>query len=171
MGASAKLLNLKGSDGHAGLTFLFDVLEGNGSTREYVIKLPPKGVKRKGNTDIYRQAPLLRALRTNNIPVPRVPWAFENNHWFDVPFIIMERLRGDVYFVWEPSSVFARTKSEATSLWTQCVRNLPRLHCFDWQHQLADWQAPLSLEGQITYWEHVYVQEPDPSWSKASEAC
>lgn len=171
VGTSAKLLNLTESDGHAGLTFLFEVLEGNGSTNGYVIKLPPKGVKRKGNTDVYRQAPLLRALRENGMAVPRVPWAFEENDWFDVPFIVMERLPGHVYFAWDPSSVFERSKSEATSLWTQCVRNLPSLHCFDWRHQLSNWHAPISPEAQITYWEQVYVQAPEPNWAKAAEAC
>ena len=65
VGSSSKLESLAESDGHAGLTFLFDIVESSGLTKGFVIKLPPKGVKRKGNTDVYRQAPLLRALHAD----------------------------------------------------------------------------------------------------------
>ena len=43
--------NVQESDGHAGLTFLFEVIDGQGAATGYVIKLPPKGVRRHGNTD------------------------------------------------------------------------------------------------------------------------
>ena len=50
-------------DGHAGLTFGFDVINNaSESLCSYVLKLAPAGVARRGNTDVYRQAPLLRGL-------------------------------------------------------------------------------------------------------------
>ena len=44
-------------DGHAGLTYGFEVVDVAGrSLGAYVIKLAPLGVARRGNTDVYRQA-------------------------------------------------------------------------------------------------------------------
>jgi aminoglycoside phosphotransferase (APT) family kinase protein len=63
-------------DGHAGLTFGFDTVNAAGQPLDsYVLKLAPAGVARRGNTDVYRQAPLLRVLKAAGLPVPAVPWA------------------------------------------------------------------------------------------------
>ncbi|CAN0450964.1 unnamed protein product, partial [Phaeothamnion confervicola] len=78
LGSAARLTNLQESDGHAGLTFLFEVVDAQGAVSGYVVKLPPKGVRRHGNTDVYRQAPLMRALHQAGVPVPRVPWAYDD---------------------------------------------------------------------------------------------
>jgi aminoglycoside phosphotransferase (APT) family kinase protein len=171
MGSSARLEGLVESDGHAGLTFLFDVRDGRGSIAPYVIKLPPRGVRLKGNTDVYRQAPLLRALHGAGVPVPDVPWAYEHNDWFDLPFIIMERLPGDVFFSWDPPESFDRTKAGSQPLWEQCARTLPRLHQFAWRTHLPDWEKPESLETQIRRWERIYAQALDATWITAAEAC
>ena len=63
--------------GHAGLTFGFRVVDGAAATvrARLILKLSPPGVRRAGNTDVYRQAPLLRALHGAGLPVPDVPWA------------------------------------------------------------------------------------------------
>ena len=37
---------------------------GGAPVGSYVLKMAPVGVARRGNTDVYRQAPLLRALKT-----------------------------------------------------------------------------------------------------------
>ena len=171
IGATASLERLVESDGHAGLTFLFDIRHGAGPSAAYVIKVPPRGVRLKGNTDVYRQAPLLRALHRAGIPVPDVPWAFEDNDWFEFPFIIMERLPGDVFFAWDPPSSFDCSKSAVHGLWERCARALPRLHQFDWRTELSDWEQPESLESQITRWERIYAQALDPAWINAAEAC
>ena len=47
--------------GHAGLSFGFTVEHGE-ARDELVMRVPPKGVRRKGNTDVIRQVPLLQAL-------------------------------------------------------------------------------------------------------------
>ena len=56
-------------------------------------------------------------------------------------------------------------------MWEQCARVLPRLHQFDWRAHLPDWEAPESLESQITRWERIYAQALDPTWATAAEAC
>ena len=170
LGGAARVVDLQESDGHAGLTFLFEVADAQGARSGYVIKLPPKGVRRHGNTDVYRQAPLMRALFEAGVPVPRVPWAYDDNPWFEVPFIVMERLPGRVFFVWDPPAMFERSAAAAEPLWEQCATALAHMHQFDWRTHLADWEKPEALTDQITRWERIYAQAPEPAWIKAAEA-
>ena len=95
-------------DGHAGLTFGFEVSGPAGATAGYVLKVAPSGVARRGNTDVYRQAPLLRALKSCGLPVPEVPWASAGDDVLGTPFIVMERLPGRVFVPWEPHASFSR---------------------------------------------------------------
>jgi hypothetical protein len=67
-----------------------------------------------------------------------------------VPFIVMERLPGRVFFVWDPHHSFARDKAGTESLWRQCVEAQPGIHRFDWRTHLKDWQAPEPLVEMIT---------------------
>src|SRR5262245_55852965 len=73
--------------GHAGLTFGFRVVGrvGAQALARLVLKLSPPGVRRAGNTDVFRQAPLLRALHASGLPVPDVPWASADDTWFGTP--------------------------------------------------------------------------------------
>ncbi|MBI4693976.1 MAG: phosphotransferase family protein [Gammaproteobacteria bacterium] len=171
LGHGVELHSVHDSDGHAGLTFLFDVQK-KGTHEivgEYVLKVPPPGVARRGNTDVYRQAPLLRALHAAGLPVPDVPFASENEHWFGVPFIVMERLPGRVFFIWDPHKSFGRSREAAEPLWRQCAELLPRLHQFDWRTQLAGWDTPEPLADQVKRWSKIYRHSPEPAWITLAE--
>ena len=121
-------------DGHAGLSFGFDVLGVAGQPLgSYVLKLAPLGVTRRGNADVYRQAPLLRGLKSVGMPVPAVPWASPDETVLGTPFIVMERLPGRVFLVWEPHSSFPRDRAQLREVWFQAARMLARLHTVDWQ--------------------------------------
>ena len=105
--------------GHAGLTFGFRVVD-RSNTRELarlVLKLAPPGVRRAGNTDVFRQAPLLRALHATGLPVPDVPWADDSDRWFGTPFVMMEFLAGAPFFVWQPDARFDRSPRAVAPLW------------------------------------------------------
>lgn len=171
MGADLELAGLHESDGHAGLTFLFETRRKGSAdiAGRYVLKIPPAGVARRGNTDVYRQAPLLRALHAAGLPVPDVPYAEENEHWFGVPFIVMDRLPGRVFFVWDPHASFDRDRGRTQQLWRQCVEDLPRIHLFDWRRHLPQWQAPEPLIEQVTRWRKIYQHSPEPRWLVQAE--
>lgn len=172
LGAALELASVSDSDGHAGLTFLFDTRrrDTHESAGSYVLKIPPKGVARRGNTDVYRQAPLLRALHNAGLPVPRVPYASEDERLFGVPYIVMERLPGRTFFAWDPHPGFTRTATAAEPLWRQAVDVLPRFHQFDWQALLANWQAPEPLVEQVSRWRKIYLHAPEPQWIGQAEA-
>ena len=77
-------------DGHAGLTFGFEVLDSAGKLAgAMLLKLAPVGVTRRGNTDVYRQAPLLRGSMPPDFPSPTFPsprptktcWARRLSSW------------------------------------------------------------------------------------------
>jgi aminoglycoside phosphotransferase (APT) family kinase protein len=155
-------------DGHAGLTFGFDVLGvADQLVGSYVLKLAPAGVTRRGNTDVYRQAPLIRALKATGLPVPAVPWASPDSDALGTPFIVMERLPGRVFLVWEPHRSFPRDPMRLRQVWLQAARLLARLHRIDWQSVLPDWERPRSLRAELDFWTPLLRHAPDPQWLAA----
>ena len=165
-GHRASVANVCESDGHAGLTYLFDVKKTDGQSLPFVIKVPPAGVKLKGNTDVMRQAPLLNALHAAGVAVPRVPYAYAESVWFDRPFIVMERLAGRVFFVWEPHDAFERQGELALNIWRQCVSELGAIHRFDWRTNLKDWEEAEALRDNLARWRKIYRHALEPDWAK-----
>jgi aminoglycoside phosphotransferase (APT) family kinase protein len=153
-GAGSRVVDLGPmEDGHAGLTFGFDVVNDvSGRLGSYVLKLAPAGVARRGNTDVYRQAPLLRNLKNAGMPVPAVPWASPREDLLGTPFIIMERLPGRVFFVWQPHPSFSRETASIRPLYLQAMELLANLHRVDWQTALADWEPPRALRDELNTW-------------------
>jgi len=136
-------------DGHAGLTFGFSVAgsDAGQGAQAFVIKLAPPGVRRSGNTDVYRQTPLLNALHGGGLPVPPVPFAAADEAEMGVPYIVMPRLPGRTFVVWEPHPSFAADVVPA--LWRQTATALAAVHAFDWRRHLADWEPPRPLAGEL----------------------
>lgn len=151
--------------GHAGLTFGFDLVGPQPNQRRgLVLKLAPPGVRRSGNTDVYRQAPLLRALARAGLPVPDVPYADAGEEWFGTPFIMMEKLAGQPFFVWQPDPSFDLSDAAVAPLWEQTIDAVAALHRFDWQRHLPNWEAPRELGAEIVRWDPVLAKAPLPEW-------
>jgi len=168
-GAGSRAVNLGTmEDGHAGLTFGFDVINAAGQPLDsYILKLAPAGVARRGNTDVYRQAPLLRRLRAAGMPVPAVPWASQDEDVLGTPFIVMERLPGRVFLIWAPHSSFSRDKTQLREVWLQAARMLAPLHRIDWQTALPDWETPRPLKQELENWTPLLRHAQDPKWLAA----
>jgi len=155
-------------DGHAGLTFGFDVIDAGGAPLgSYVLKMAPAGVVRRGNTDVFRQAPLLRALRKCGLPVPEIPWASPDEDLLGTPFLVMERMPGRVFLVWEPHESFPREPAYLREIWLQAARLLARVHSVDWQAALPDWEKPRPLHEEIERWTKILRHAEDPDWFAA----
>ncbi len=167
----SRVLKLVEADGHAGLTFNFRISDPKtgGVAEDLFLKVPPKGVKRKQNTDVYRQAPLLKALNTSGIPVPDVRWAGDDEDWFDVPYIITSKMPGRTLLVWEPHASYDRTPEVMEPLWRLTTEALVQIHKVDWRKQLAGWEEPRPLEVEVNRWDRIYGQAPYPEWVTAAE--
>lgn len=158
-------------EGHAGLTFGFDVVAPSGAVLgSYVLKIAPVGVTRRGNTDVYRQAPLLRALKTTGVPVPAIPWASADEELLGTPFIVMEKLPGRMFLVWDPHPQFARDAAAVHTVWEQTARLLAQFHRVDAGVLLRDWEAPRSLTQELAVWPNVLKHAEDPAWLAAGTA-
>lgn len=157
--------------GHAGLTFGFDLVGPESHQRRgLVLKLAPPGVRRSGNTDVYRQAPLLRALAAAGLPVPDVPFADAGEDGFGTPFIMMERLAGRPFFVWQPDPAFDRADAAVTPLWEQTIDAAAALHRFNWRRHLPDWEPPRDLAAEVARWDLVLAKSPRPDWIASGRA-
>lgn len=152
-------------DGHAGLTFGFRLESADGTTfGSYVLRMAPAGVTRRGNTDVYRQAPLLRALHKAGLPVPAVPFASAGEDALGAPFIVMEKLPGRVFLIWEPHPTFARDAATLDSIWHQAARALAAIHRLDWRRALAEWEQPQPLAAELRRWDKILRHSQDETW-------
>ena len=157
--------------GHAGLTFGFDLVGPEpGQSRGLVLKLAPPGVRRSGNTDVYKQAPLLRELHAAGLPAPDVPYADAGEAWFGTPFIMMERLRGLPFFVWQPDLSFDRSAAAVTPLYAQTIDAMATIHRFDWRRHLAGWEQPRALIDEVLRWDSVLAKSPRADWIASGRA-
>ena len=155
-------------DGHAGLTFGFDAVHADGSALgSYVLKMAPAGVVRRGNTDVFRQAPLLRALKEFGLPVPAIPWASPDEDQLGTPFLVMERMPGRVFLVWEPHASFPRDPVLLRNIWLQAARLLARVHIIDWRQALPDWEQPRALPEELERWTRILRHAENPDWLAA----
>lgn len=151
--------------GHAGLTFGFDVFSAEGKQLGgYIIKLAPKGVRREGNTDVYRTAPLLNALHEQGLPVPSVPFASPDEDEFEVPYVVMEKLQGREFFIWGPDESFDLADDKVAPMWRDLAEVLPRVHKLDWQRKLPNWEVVRPLDTEITRWQSIYGKALEPEW-------
>jgi aminoglycoside phosphotransferase (APT) family kinase protein len=145
--------------GHAGLSFGFRVERHGAVLDDLVVRLPPAGVRRSGNTDVLRQVPLLRALARGGVPVAPVPWWDADERWFGVPYIMTTRLPGDTYVMRDPAAVHGDL-SPADVL-GQAVAALAQVHLVEWRTELAGWEAPKELDAEIRFWDPLLEKSGD----------
>ncbi|MEC9345599.1 MAG: phosphotransferase family protein [Pseudomonadota bacterium] len=155
------------ADGHAGLSFGFRIVQGERTVDDVVLRLAPKGVRRAGNTDVYRQAPLLRALHAAGVRVPPVVMAQESEDWFSVPFVMTRKLPGRTMIIWEPGDEFRTRPGLIREGWLTSAAALADIHRFDWQAHLPDWEKPRDLDAEIARWRPILEKTDEPDWIAA----
>ncbi len=149
-------------DGHAGLTFGF-AATGLGRARdEYILKIAPFGVRRSGNTDVYRQAPLLHALFSAGLPVPDVPYSSPDETELGTPYIIMERLPGRTFVIWAPHISFR--PEETGPIWQQGAKALAQIHGYDWNPELSGWGRVRELSDELSFWAPILAKTENKTW-------
>jgi aminoglycoside phosphotransferase (APT) family kinase protein len=133
------------------------------------MRLPPKGVRQSGNTDVLRQAPLLQALQRNGVPVPAVRWVGEDLEWFEVPYLMVEWMDGRTFQAREPDVSFDRSPQAVAGLYEQAVLALAQVHQLDWRKELAGWESPRSIEEEIGHWDRILAKAAEPEWVSLGE--
>jgi aminoglycoside phosphotransferase (APT) family kinase protein len=154
--------DLRAMPGHAGLSFGFRVVEAGGEIDHLVMRMPPKGVRRAGNTDVLRQVPLLRALAANGVPVAEVVWSDDDEQWFEVPFFMVRFLGGETYQVREPDPSF--TGVPCADVFRSAVEALALAHRVDHSTALAGWEPAKELTAEIEFWAPILQKAAEPQW-------
>lgn len=117
---------------------------------------------------------ILKCLEGSGVPAPKVYWCETDPAILERPFIIMERLTGNV----NPAfNLFGRGNEELrTRVAEQFVDILARIHNLDWQKRGLDFlgvpEAPLDYaRRELDKWEGIIEAvklEPDPILTEAS---
>jgi aminoglycoside phosphotransferase (APT) family kinase protein len=159
--------DLRPMPGHAGLSFGFDVSDSSGTLDRLVVRMPPKGVRRSGNTDVLRQVPLLRALAAQGVPVAPVVWFDDDERWFEVPYFMARFLRGETYVVRDPAPVFDDVA--CADMIRAAVEALALVHRVDHERVLPTWEEPKDLRTEIDFWVPILQKAAEPAWTGMGE--
>lgn len=154
----AALSHLEAGPGHAGFSYLFDV-DSRGQSRSYFLRLPPPGVKLEGTADVLRQACAIRALEGTGVPHASIVWSGDDAQWFGVPYIIQEKVAGDVL---RGDWLSSFTSSQHTEMARQAMTALAGIHRVDWRAKCAYLGNPLDFEDDIIRWDRFYDRAADP---------
>jgi aminoglycoside phosphotransferase (APT) family kinase protein len=161
LGADAKVMALEPmADGHAGLTYGFELSRSHAAPAGFVLKVAPRDVRRSGSTDLFRQVRLLRALKDASYPAPAVRWASSNDALLGAQFIVMERLPGQTLIVWEPAPSLFTAGGSIEEMWFSTARLMGQLHGLDWRSSLRDWERPATIENEVERWARLLRHAP-----------
>jgi aminoglycoside phosphotransferase (APT) family kinase protein len=172
-GPEASVESVAPMPGNAGLSFGFDVGRPGESgaasgVERLVIRVPPAGVRRKGNTDVLRQVPLLQAAAADGVPVPAVRWWGDDERWFGVPYLVVDRLPGRSLNLFAPEpDFFDLSPAGVRAVFRQAVEALVATHRVDWRSRLPEWDEPRSLEAEIAFWDPILGKGDDEGWISA----
>ncbi|HMM74255.1 MAG TPA: phosphotransferase family protein [Gammaproteobacteria bacterium] len=156
---------------HGGLTFGFEIWNEATETRTaaLVIRLSPPGVRRAANTDVLRQVPLLQTLAAHGYPVPPIRHHGADDEFFPTAYVIFEKMPGHTFIVWEPDASFDASAAAVGALWRRAIGLLARVHQFDWQRHLPQWEKPLAMEREVQRWDPVLEKAAEPAWKALGE--
>ncbi|WP_236865389.1 phosphotransferase family protein [Brevibacterium daeguense] len=152
--------------GNAGLSFGFEVIHADGQARHertrgrrasgragYVIRFAPPGVRRKGNTDVLRQVPLLEFLATTEVPVAELVWSTSDPAWFGTDAIVQEYLDGSSLGFRDPKwSAQQHVVEQAVEA---AVGVLHTIHSAPAVEALPDWEVQRSVAEEAALWSRL----------------
>jgi aminoglycoside phosphotransferase (APT) family kinase protein len=163
---SASIVGLCTLPGHAGLSFGFDVVHHGEVLDPLVLRMPPKGVRRSGNTDVLRQVPLLQALWARGVAVPETRWWDDDERWLGVPFTMVARLPGDTVDVRATVDRLglAGARADLVKVFEQAIDAMAQIHLVPWGRMLPDWEEPKHLTDEVVFWDRLLDRSAEPEW-------
>ena len=157
----AKVASVSLTAGHAGFTYFFDVLS-EGRATSYVLRLPPPGAKWEGTADVLRQARVVHALKGTGVPVADVVWAGDDLQWFDSPYFVADRVRGDTLRR-EPGEWAADlTAEQLRPMAKQAMQALATIHKQDWTKLVPNDGPPMSMADDVNRWDRFWERAAEP---------
>jgi aminoglycoside phosphotransferase (APT) family kinase protein len=155
----------RSTEGFSQETFSFEVEQGSGQRRAFVLKREPLAGLLEPY-DLEREFRVLHALSSDPIPSPPTPWFERDPAILERSFYVMERLPGEVPVpVAGPDGSGPFTDAERPALAADVVGALARLHAIDWHtydlgflgdpgvgsaaaaRELARWEARIEASG------------------------
>jgi aminoglycoside phosphotransferase (APT) family kinase protein len=154
--------------GHAGTTYAVGATRADGDV-EFVIKLPPPGAKRSGNTDVLRQARVLRLVHGLGLRAPAVLAAGdEHDGPFGVPFVVTELVPGsspgDAF---DPGDPPGADGTDVTAAFGDAIDELTRLHAVPASDEVTRVLGERSLSGEVEFWDPALAKAESPAWIAA----
>jgi aminoglycoside phosphotransferase (APT) family kinase protein len=167
----ARVVGLAPMPGNAGLSFGFDVQDGDDRrAASLVIRLAPPGVRRTGNTDVLRQVPLLQALGGVGIPIAPLVWSTDDPAWFGTDAVLQRRLSARPLHMSDPAAGVRPIGGDTAPYLQRAAHALAQVHAVDWQTLLPDWEPVRSVAEQVAFWRRLLSKQPEPEWSELGEA-
>ena len=155
------------SGGHAGLTYGFELVRSGGFESERaIIKLGPRGVRRAGVADVYRQAELLQALHQQGFPAPALLWAEDSDAPLGSPYIVMQWVEGREHFPLLAAEEGPPT-ADLTAVWAAAAATAARLERLPVVEVLSGWSSRASLNDEFQSWEATLRKATDGAWVSA----
>ncbi|MDQ6522924.1 phosphotransferase family protein [Nocardioides sp. LHD-245] len=160
-GAGSTVAGLAPMPGNAGLSFGFDLHRPDGAPIEpLVIRLAPPGVRRRGNTDVLRQVPLLAALAAAGVPTAPVVWSSGDEAWFGTDAMVQRRLDALPLHMTDPDAGIGPVGGDVTPYLDQAVDVLAAIHAVD-PAPLASWGVARSIVEEVDYWTPLLARMPE----------
>jgi aminoglycoside phosphotransferase (APT) family kinase protein len=152
------VVSLEPGPGHAGFSYLFDVLS-RGEQRRYFMRLPPPNVKWEGTADVLRQVCALNALAGTDVPHAPVLWSGDDLDWFGCPYFIQPRIDGDVL---RGDYLQRFTAEQRRDLARQAMTALAGIHRVDWQAKARYLGQFQGFEFDVTRWDRFAERAAEP---------
>lgn len=112
-------------DGHSNFTYLLER-----SDIEVVLRRPPRPPVPPSTHDVLREAALLQALETTDVPVPMVRAVCADTSVIGSPFYLMDRVEGTVISSGVPAAL--DSPSERRGISERLIEVMVALHAVEW---------------------------------------
>jgi aminoglycoside phosphotransferase (APT) family kinase protein len=155
--------------GNSGISFGFTTVQDHGAGQTFVVRLAPPGVRRRGNTDVLRQVPLLRVLEEHAVPIAPVRWWTDDPEWFGTDALVQDYVPALPLHMTDPALSVCVPESRVPVLLDRAVDALVAIHRVP-VAALLDWEPPRSIDTELSFWDDVLRSAGDEAWLTAGRA-
>ncbi|MGH2938455.1 MAG: phosphotransferase family protein [Solirubrobacterales bacterium] len=156
--------------GNSGVNYAFTLNRDGMAEERLVLRLSPADVRRRGNTDVLRQVPLLDALAHAGLPVAAIRWSEADSAIFGTDAYIQEFIDGRPLHMFDAALSIEGGPAEIEKMVRQGIDAMVAIHAFDWRARLADWSPPRDIAAELDFWERLVDRMAEPDWISEARA-